>query len=101
MGDGFSSFRALGSGHVPRHAYTLLSPVHRSLLTSAASGDSPEGRREEILTDAQRRIPRVCVAVPTHTSGTPEKLRRAWRWDRRKGTAPKPATGAYSPGSPP
>ncbi|MEU9065198.1 hypothetical protein AB0D13_41885 [Streptomyces sp. NPDC048430] len=56
------------------------------------------GRRDEILTDAQKRIPRVEGTVKGCTD-TPEKVRKAWLRDRRKGTAPKPATGAYSPGS--
>ncbi|MEU4499216.1 hypothetical protein AB0F96_38660 [Streptomyces sp. NPDC023998] len=56
------------------------------------------GRRDEILADAQKRIPRVSGTVKA-PSDTPEKVRKAWRRDRRKGTAPKPATGAYSPGS--
>ncbi|MBT2393553.1 hypothetical protein J7E87_30110 [Streptomyces sp. ISL-1] len=57
------------------------------------------GRRDEILADAQKRIPRVSGTVRTSTSDTPEKVRKAWRRDRRRGTVPKPATGAYSPGS--
>lgn len=56
------------------------------------------GRRDEILTDAEKRIPRVSGTV-RGASDTPEKVRKAWRRDRRQGTAPKPATGSYSPGS--
>ncbi|MET7717729.1 hypothetical protein [Streptomyces sp. NPDC005407] len=57
------------------------------------------GRRDEILTGAQKRIPRASGTVRTSTGDTLERVRKAWRRDRRKGTAPKPATGAYSPGS--
>jgi hypothetical protein len=56
------------------------------------------GRRDEILADAQNRIPRVSGTVRAATD-TPERVRKAWQRDRRKGTAPKPATGCYSPGS--
>lgn len=57
------------------------------------------GRRDEILADAQQRIPRISGTVRASTTDTPEKVRKAWRRDRRQGTAPKPATGCYSPGS--
>ncbi|MEJ8639959.1 hypothetical protein [Streptomyces sp. MS2.AVA.5] len=56
------------------------------------------GRRDEILADAQNRIPRVSGTVRA-TADTPERVRKAWQRDRRKRTAPKPATGCYSPGS--
>ncbi|MDQ0847786.1 hypothetical protein [Streptomyces sp. V1I6] len=56
------------------------------------------GRRDEILADAQNRIPRVSGTVRA-AADTPERVRKAWRRDRRRGTAPKPATGSYSPGS--
>ncbi|GGT54678.1 hypothetical protein GCM10010271_68180 [Streptomyces kurssanovii] len=57
------------------------------------------GRREEILADAQKRIPRVSGTVRAAADDTPERVRKAWRRDRRWGTAPKPATGCHSPGS--
>ncbi|MFB8442677.1 hypothetical protein ACFC7A_26865 [Streptomyces niveus] len=69
---------------------------HTAVREAFASG--LPGRREEILADAQNRIPRICGTFPV-TRDTPEKVRRDWRRDRRKGSAPKPATGAFSPGS--
>ncbi|MFI6689020.1 hypothetical protein [Streptomyces sp. NPDC050485] len=57
-----------------------------------------KARRDEILTDPRNRIPRVSGSVRT-SADTPEKVRKAWRLDRRNGTAPKPATGAFAPGS--
>ncbi|WP_329583790.1 hypothetical protein [Streptomyces sp. NBC_01361] len=63
-----------------------------------AFGAGLPGRRDEILADAQKRIPRVSGAV-RGASDTPERVRKTWQRDRRKGTAPRPATGAYAPGS--
>ncbi|MFE9007527.1 hypothetical protein ACFYOY_36310, partial [Streptomyces sp. NPDC007875] len=60
----------------------------------AASLDS---RRDEIVADAQKRIPRISGTFPAPRD-TPEKVRKAWRRDRRKGTVPKPASGAFAPG---
>lgn len=56
------------------------------------------GRRDEIVADAQKRIPRVSRKVSV-SDDTPERVRKQWRRDRRRGTVPKPATGRYSPGS--
>jgi hypothetical protein len=69
---------------------------HAAVREAFAAGLA--GRRDEILADAERRIPRVSGSVRA-SSDTPEKVRKAWRRDRRQGTAPKPATGSYSPGS--
>ncbi|MFE5108269.1 hypothetical protein [Streptomyces sp. NPDC056663] len=69
---------------------------HAAVREAFAAGLA--GRRDEILADAERRIPRVSGTVRA-CGDTPEKVRKAWRRDRRQGTAPKPATGSYSPGS--
>ncbi|MEV5203243.1 hypothetical protein [Streptomyces sp. NPDC053720] len=57
-----------------------------------------DNKRDEILADPQKRIPRVSGTFRGPTD-TPERVRSTWRRDRRKGTAPKPATASYSPGS--
>ncbi|MER7112310.1 hypothetical protein [Streptomyces sp. NPDC000229] len=63
---------------------------HTALREAFAAGLA--GRRDEILADAQNRIPRVSGTVRA-AADTPEQVRKAWQRDRRKGTAPKPATG--------
>ncbi|WP_346161717.1 hypothetical protein [Streptomyces mordarskii] len=55
-------------------------------------------RRDEIVADAGRRIPRIKGTFPEPRI-TPEKVRKAWQRDRRRGTAPKPASRAFAPGS--
>ncbi|MEU5109619.1 hypothetical protein AB0H07_46550, partial [Streptomyces sp. NPDC021354] len=69
---------------------------HAAVREAFATGLT--GRRDEILADAQKRIPRISGTFPEPRI-TPEKVRRAWRRDRRKGTVPRPASGAFAPGS--
>ncbi|BBG20635.1 hypothetical protein RVR_P13 (plasmid) [Actinacidiphila reveromycinica] len=56
-------------------------------------------RKAAILADAQNRIPRIPGPLPRANPNSPDKVRAAWRRNRRQGTAPKPASGAFAPGS--
>ncbi|WP_405681265.1 hypothetical protein OG859_41550 [Streptomyces sp. NBC_00048] len=66
----------------------------------AAYAADLSARITDIVADAQNRIPRPKKTRPAPAStDTPAKVRKAWRRDRVKGTAPKAANGAYVPGS--
>ncbi|MFD9729801.1 hypothetical protein [Streptomyces sp. NPDC059072] len=57
-------------------------------------------RAADVVADAHNRIPRPAKTVRHAVCpDTPAKVRKAWQRDRRKGTAPQPATGSYVPGS--
>ncbi|MGW0754711.1 hypothetical protein [Streptomyces sp. NPDC002587] len=67
----------------------------RAALTADLSA-----RVADIVADAQNRIPRPKKTGRAPAARiSPAKVREAWRRDREKGTAPKPANGAYAPGS--
>ncbi|MET9888527.1 hypothetical protein ABZZ20_36545 [Streptomyces sp. NPDC006430] len=70
-------------------------PAVRAALTADLSA-----KVADILGDARNRIPRIQKPGHAPAAGiSPAKVRKTWRRDREKGTAPKPASGAYAPGS--
>ncbi|MFD9420932.1 hypothetical protein ACFWC9_40670 [Streptomyces goshikiensis] len=76
-----------------------VSGTDHTAVRSAFASDLPP-LIADIVADAQNRIPRAKKTVPVSAStDTPAKVRKAWKRDREKGTAPKAANGAYTPGS--
>ncbi|MEU8943678.1 hypothetical protein AB0C97_37460 [Streptomyces goshikiensis] len=77
----------------------LVSGTDHTAVRSAFASDLPP-LIADIVADAQNRIPRPKKTVPiSAATDTPAKVRKAWKRDRAKGTAPKAANGAYTPGS--
>ncbi|MFC6511442.1 hypothetical protein ACFQFR_00005 [Streptomyces goshikiensis] len=73
-----------------------VSGTDHTAVRSAFASDLPP-LIADIVADAQNRIPRPKKTVPISAStDTPAKVRKAWKRDRAKGTAPKAANGAYT-----